>query len=68
MSDILAQHTIEQDWSGYTEEEHAVWRYLFERQQRLLAGHGLVLDRHQIVASIIARNSAVASGITPNQA
>jgi phenylalanine-4-hydroxylase len=38
MSDILAQHTIEQDWSAYTEEEHAIWRYLFERQQRLLAG------------------------------
>src|SRR5205814_897627 len=34
----LAQHTIEQDWSGHTEEEHAIWRYLFERQQRLLAG------------------------------
>src|SRR5436305_11294716 len=38
MGDILAQHTIEQDWSGHTEEEHAIWRYLFERQQRLLAG------------------------------
>ncbi|HEV8033160.1 MAG TPA: phenylalanine 4-monooxygenase [Stellaceae bacterium] len=38
MSDILAQHTIEQNWSGYTDDEHAIWRYLFERQQRLLAG------------------------------
>jgi phenylalanine-4-hydroxylase len=38
MSDILAQHTIKQDWSAYSEEEHAIWRYLFERQQRLLAG------------------------------
>ncbi len=38
MSDILAQHTIEQNWSGYSDDEHAIWRYLFERQQRLLAG------------------------------
>ena len=30
--------TIEQDWQGYSEEEHAIWRLLFERQQRLLAG------------------------------
>jgi phenylalanine-4-hydroxylase len=29
--------TIEQDWQGYSEEEHAIWRMLFERQQRLLA-------------------------------
>jgi phenylalanine-4-hydroxylase len=38
MSDILKRHMIEQDWSGYTGEEHAIWRHLFERQQRLLAG------------------------------
>ena len=29
--------TIEQDWGGYSEEEHAVWRLLFQRQERLLA-------------------------------
>ena len=29
---------IEQDWSRYSDEEHAIWRFLFERQQRLLAG------------------------------
>ena len=28
----------EQDWRGYRAEEHAVWRLLFERQQRLLRG------------------------------
>jgi phenylalanine-4-hydroxylase len=28
--------TIEQNWDAYTEEEHAVWRLLFERQQTLL--------------------------------
>ena len=38
MSDILAQHTTEQNWSGYSEEEHRIWRFLFERQQRLLRG------------------------------
>jgi phenylalanine-4-hydroxylase len=31
-------YTIEQKWEAYTEEEHAVWRLLFERQERLLAG------------------------------
>jgi phenylalanine-4-hydroxylase len=30
--------TIEQDWQGYSAEEHAVWRRLFQRQQRLLVG------------------------------
>lgn len=28
----------EQNWAGYSEEEHAIWRLLFERQQRLLVG------------------------------
>ena len=28
--------TIEQNWDAYTQEEHAVWRLLFERQQKLL--------------------------------
>jgi phenylalanine-4-hydroxylase len=30
--------TIEQDWQSYSFEEHATWRLLFERQQKLLAG------------------------------
>ena len=38
MSEARTDHAIEQDWSAYTEEEHAIWRLLFERQQRLLAG------------------------------
>ena len=29
---------IEQNWQAYNEEEHAIWRLLFERQQRLLVG------------------------------
>ncbi|MBO0736980.1 MAG: phenylalanine 4-monooxygenase [Alphaproteobacteria bacterium] len=34
----LAQDlVIEQSWQGYSEDEHAIWRLLFERQQRLLA-------------------------------
>jgi phenylalanine-4-hydroxylase len=32
------EHEIEQDWPSYGEEEHATWRILFERQQRLLNG------------------------------
>ena len=30
--------TIDQGWERYTEEEHAVWKTLFERQSRLLPG------------------------------
>jgi phenylalanine-4-hydroxylase len=30
--------TIEQDWQGYSTDEHAIWRLLFERQQKLLVG------------------------------
>jgi phenylalanine-4-hydroxylase len=30
--------TIAQNWDDYSEEEHAIWRLLFERQQRLLVG------------------------------
>jgi len=37
MTEIQPDFTIEQDLQGYSEEEHAVWRSLFERQQRLLA-------------------------------
>jgi len=28
--------TIEQDWSAYGEEEHAIWRTLFRRQEALV--------------------------------
>ncbi|MBS0428441.1 MAG: phenylalanine 4-monooxygenase [Proteobacteria bacterium] len=30
--------TIDQGWSSYTAQEHAVWRTLFERQSKLLPG------------------------------
>ena len=33
-----ADWTIDQGWSNYTSEEHAVWRTLFERQSKLLPG------------------------------
>ena len=29
---------IEQNWQDYSEEEHEIWRLLFERQRRLLPG------------------------------
>jgi phenylalanine-4-hydroxylase len=35
--DPAEDFTIEQKWHEYSEEEHAIWRLLFERQQRLLA-------------------------------
>jgi phenylalanine-4-hydroxylase len=36
--EAVPDFTIEQDWQSYSAEEHAVWRLLFERQQRLLVG------------------------------
>jgi phenylalanine-4-hydroxylase len=36
MSGRLTDHTIEQNWQDYSESEHAIWRLLFERQQKLL--------------------------------
>jgi phenylalanine-4-hydroxylase len=30
--------TIDQNWECYGGEEHAIWRFLFERQQKLLVG------------------------------
>src|SRR5271155_5119882 len=36
--DDIRDHTIEQHWSDYSQDEHAIWRLLFDRQQRLLVG------------------------------
>jgi phenylalanine-4-hydroxylase len=36
--DEMPGYEIEQNWSRYSDEEHAIWRFLFERQQRLLVG------------------------------
>ena len=33
-----ADWTVDQDWSRYTPDEHAVWKTLFERQRKLLPG------------------------------
>jgi phenylalanine-4-hydroxylase len=38
MSGKLTDHAIEQNWAAYSEDEHAIWRLLFERQQKLLKG------------------------------
>ena len=36
--EAAADFTTDQNWHGYSEEDHAIWRLLFERQQRLLKG------------------------------
>ena len=38
MGDRASDYIIEQNWRDYGAEEHAIWRLLFERQQRLLEG------------------------------
>jgi phenylalanine-4-hydroxylase len=35
---IYTTNVVEQPWSSYSDEEHAVWATLFERQQKLLVG------------------------------
>jgi phenylalanine-4-hydroxylase len=35
---FTSDFSIEQNWHNYSEGEHAIWRLLFERQQRLLVG------------------------------
>jgi phenylalanine-4-hydroxylase len=36
--DDLRDDMIEQNWSDYSADEHAIWRLLFDRQQHLLVG------------------------------
>ncbi|MFP3945245.1 MAG: phenylalanine 4-monooxygenase, partial [Alphaproteobacteria bacterium] len=36
--DVKPDFTIDQRWDQYTEEEHGVWRTLYERQEKLLPG------------------------------
>lgn len=38
MTTVRPDFVVEQNWQGYSQEEHAIWRLLFERQQRLLVG------------------------------
>jgi phenylalanine-4-hydroxylase len=38
MTTVRPDFVIEQNWRGYSQEQHAIWRLLFERQQRLLVG------------------------------
>src|SRR5215472_9040023 len=38
MTEIRQDFTTDQNWRGYSDEEHSIWRLLFERQQRLLVG------------------------------
>lgn len=32
------QYVVTQDWAAYTQEQHALWRRLYQRQERLLPG------------------------------
>jgi phenylalanine-4-hydroxylase len=38
MTNTGSDYLIEQNWSRYSDEEHAVWRLLFDRQEALLVG------------------------------
>jgi phenylalanine-4-hydroxylase len=51
---FTSDFVIQQEWRKYTEEEHAIWRLLFERQQRLLAGRACQEFLHGLGALGIA--------------
>ena len=36
--EMTADFVVTQDWAAYTEEEHALWRKLYQRQEQLLPG------------------------------
>jgi phenylalanine-4-hydroxylase len=38
-----AQYVVEQDWEAYTPEQHALWRRLYQRQEKLLPGRAASL-------------------------
>ncbi len=38
-----AQYVVQQDWSAYTPEQHALWRKLYQRQAKLLPGRACEL-------------------------
>ena len=38
MPQIAADHTVPQNWSSYSGDEHAVWRMLYDRQTSMLPG------------------------------
>ncbi len=56
----VRDYLIEQNWGGYNAEEHAIWRLLFERQQRLLAGRAC----HEYLNGL--RGLGVAAGGIPD--
>ena len=35
---VYATGVVDQNWAGYTDEDHATWATLFERQRKLLVG------------------------------
>ncbi|WP_282608935.1 phenylalanine 4-monooxygenase [Pelagibius sp. Alg239-R121] len=37
-ANVRADYTVDQGWEGYSAEDHAIWRELFDRQAKLLPG------------------------------
>lgn len=54
MADLKADFTIDQHWDAYTDEEHATWRVLAERQVPLLKG--------RVVPEFLAHVNALSMG------
>ncbi len=54
---VYTTNVVEQPWSSYSDDEHAVWATLFERQQALLVGRA---------TEVFLRNQQ-AMGMSPHQ-
>ncbi len=49
-----AHYVVSQDWAAYTEEEHALWRRLYQRQMALLPGRAC----DEFIEALQAMNAA----------
>ena len=60
-SGMRPDYTVEQAWSAYTPEEHALWRRLYARQAALVPGYAC----REFIASLAALDFLATLGLHP---
>lgn len=53
-SNMTADYIVQQDWPSYSQEEHALWRRLYQRQAELVPGRAC----EEFITSLHALNAA----------
>lgn len=53
-TNLSANYVVEQNWAAYTDEEHALWRKLYQRQSELLPGRAC----NEFIENLNALNAA----------